>query len=71
MLETSYEPLDWKRLVNVDLPRVDPITDELIAQNLERSYLMDGGDVRLATGRILTVEGLENYRDKVNSRPLP
>ncbi len=61
---------DWEALVDVDLPDVDPITNEVVEENMKRAGRMRGA-VRLGIGKIWTKEDFAAYRVKVNSRPLP
>lgn len=73
---TSKEIFDinevWKLVINIDFPKLGPITDETVEkiqqQALSGRYRMP---TRYVMGKIWTDKDLEKYRKKVTSKPLP
>ncbi|KPK75781.1 MAG: hypothetical protein AMJ79_09735 [Phycisphaerae bacterium SM23_30] len=60
----------WKDMIDVDMPTMGPITEEIRKQTREQAARYRGG-VRVSTGRFWTDAEYKKYRDKVLSTPLP
>jgi len=60
----------WKDLIDVDLPRIGPITEQTRETTKEQSVRFRGS-VRLSEGRFKTDQEYEEYRNRVLNTPLP
>jgi len=60
----------WQRFIDVDFPRLGPITDELRQRVVKQAHRIRGGS-RIAEGRFLTDDDYEQYRREELSTPLP
>ncbi len=61
---------DWKDLINVDLPRIGPITEQTRETTMQESVRFRGS-VRLSEGRFETDQEYEEHRNRVLNIPLP
>ena len=62
--------MQWKKLIDTDLPSVGVITD-VSRKNTKKYAAKYRGSVRISLGRFVTDEEYENHRKKSLSRPLP
>ena len=61
---------DWKKVINVKMPEVGPITKKSIDETKKNSHRFRGS-TRVSTGRVWTDREYEIWREKVLNTPLP
>jgi hypothetical protein len=61
---------DWKKLIDVDMPRMGPITDTVRVRTQEEAARFRG-NVRISTGRFYTDDELLRRRARALATPLP
>ena len=57
-------------MINVDIPKVGEITDEMVEKSYQASSRF-GGNARISSGRVWTNEAYEERRKRVLNTPLP
>lgn len=60
----------WDELLDVDLPRIGPVTENTIEHTLNEASRFRGS-MRIATGRVWIDSEFEEYRFLVLNKPLP
>ena len=62
--------MNWKSLINKDIPKFGSITDKTIETNARLSHRCRGS-VRTSTSRIMTDAEVKARREKALKTPLP